>query len=420
MTFAATRRFTSSPEAVSGPLQLDLLAGLTTGPSGPAPVPASPSRPPARGSEPMIQGICGRTFFASLEALEPQGSDPLSLWESRLAERLATIGSTESALIWRKKVSPAGHVIFRLAPSTLHTNGTASIGSQYEPSARPTATVPSGGRTMTFDEAVTQRKRKDGGKAQLNLENAMLHLAPASARDGNGTLHLPALIYGAQASPRVTPSARDWKDSPGMATEAGDRNRIDQLPRQMAQERQASASAQAWPRATPQSRDSKGSRTPNGSQEIRPGGQMLNEQIVETADMQVSPWATPRVEAGRALGDPKHITGKRGAGNIEDQMQALAWPTPTSLSFKESHQPGNSRSMNKMLALAEGTALTGPTPNGSSATTEKRGAPNPVFAFWLMGFPDEWTSGALAAMRSFRRRRPKSSQRSKKRSTVEG
>lgn len=30
----------------------------------------------------------------------------------------------------------------------------------------------------------------------------------------------------------VTPSARDWKDTPGMAKEADGRNRLDQLPRQ--------------------------------------------------------------------------------------------------------------------------------------------------------------------------------------------
>jgi hypothetical protein len=151
----------------------------------------------------------------------------------------------------------------------------------------------------------------------------------------------------------ITASARDWKDTPGMATEAGDRNRVDQLPRQMAQSPQA------------------------------------------------------------------------------------FHPTPLSLSFKDSHQPGTNRTLEKMKAymptptvidatgrgyqrdqagnvyptvpgILKETAPTGPAPNGSNATTAKRGAPNPVFAFWLMGFPDEWISGALAAMRSFRKRRRKS------------
>ena len=38
------------------------------------------------------------------------------------------------------------------------------------------------------------------------------------------------------------------------------------------------------------------------------------------------------------------------------------------------------------------TAVSGPTTNGSSVTTAKRGAPNPIFACWLMGFPAEWVS----------------------------
>jgi len=307
----------------------------------------------------MIQGICGRTFIASSV---PAG--PLSSWESRLRERLGMVGSTESALIWREKVTPAGQSISRLAPSTRHTNGTGSTG---QPSARPTpksanagpdfakmdrsktglslqtvmaASETSARPTPTVADVQGGRKTRSGSRNGEMLLNGLMQDTStwSTPRASDGEKGGPNMSFGAggqplpaqmhQASPWVTPSARDWKDSAGMATEAGDRNRIDQLPRQMAQEPQASAR-----------------------------------------------------------------------------------PTVTSLSFKDSHQPGNSRSMNKMLELAEATALTGPTPNGSSATTEKRGAPNPVFAFWLMGFPAEWISGALEAMRSYRARRPKRSAR---------
>jgi hypothetical protein len=111
-------------------------------------------------------------------------------------------------------------------------------------------------------------------------------------------------------------------------------------------------------------------------------------------------------------------------------------PTPLSLSFKDSHQPGTNRTIEQMRAymptptvadvqggrkarsgarsnepLLNGLCFemeaTGPMPTGSTATTAKRGAPNPVFAFWLMGFPDEWISGALEAMRSYRKPRRK-------------
>ena len=64
----------------------------------------------------MIQGICGRTFIASSV---PAG--PLSSWESRLRERLAMVGSTESALIWREKVTPANQLLYQLVPLTPRT-----------------------------------------------------------------------------------------------------------------------------------------------------------------------------------------------------------------------------------------------------------------------------------------------------------
>lgn len=183
----------------------------------------------------------------------------LGRWEERLRQRLDAIGSTESPLIWDKTVTPSGRVISRLRPWTPPTSASASTGSRW-----PTPTVA---------DVEGGRKTRSGARSRELLLNGLM--APASA------------------SPWVTPSARDWKDSTGMATERPDgRSRIDQLPRQMA-----------------------------------------------------------------------------------------AATTPF-----------------------------GPEPGGSPVTTGKRGAPNPLFAFWLMGFPDVWTSGALAAMRSFRRSRRKSSQ----------
>lgn len=66
-----------------------------------------------------------------------------------------------------------------------------------------------------------------------------------------------------------------------------------------------------------------------------------------------------------------------------------------------------------------GTEHTGQTPNGSSATTEKRGAPNPEFACWLMGFPVEFINGVSLAMQSYQSSRRKSSLRSLTPSKVE-
>ncbi len=248
-TSSAIASATFSPGAVSGASRRAWADGQTLDLFGQPPAPASRSRPPATGSEPMIQGICGRTYFASSA---PAG--PLSSWESRLRERLAMVGSTESALIWREKITPAGALIYRLAPSTRLINGIGSTGSLW-----PTAT------------------------------------------------------------------ALDGQSGPGHAASAQGSENL--------------RTALMWPTCT--ARDGKGSQTPEGSRNVRPGGQMLNEQIVETADIP-----------------------------------------------------------------------SGQTPNGSPAMTARRGAPNPAFPCWLMGFPEEWVSGAWRAMRSRRSSRRKSSARS--------
>lgn len=267
--------------AASGQSQLDLLDGLTTGRSGPAPVRASRSARPAKGSEQMIQGICGRTFIASSV---PAG--PLSSWESRLRKRLAMVGSTESALIWREKATPAGASISRLAPSMRHTNETGCIESLW------TTPLASDVRKQSENPETTVRRH---GKNQMIGLNAHMALIAYSASKGG-----PNMSFGAGGTP---------------------------LPAQMC------------------------SYNPTPT----------------VAD----------VQGGRKA--------RSGARSKEPLLNGLCF------------------------AMDRG----GQTPNGSSArSTAKRGAPNPAFPFWLMGFPDEWTSGALAAMQLFRSSRQKSLRRS--------
>ena len=257
-----TRNAISSPAWADGPSQPDLLDGLTPAPSGRPRARASRSARPVKAPERMIQGICGRTYIESSAEPENGALDLIASWENRLAARLAMVGSTESALIWRRKVSPAGHAIFRLAPSTRHTNGTGSIGARW-----PTA--------MARD-----------------------HFPP----------HTPEYIA-------------------------------------------------------------------------------------------------------------KHKANGHGMSNLNDYLAMAYMPTPTSLSggSATSNPPGNCRSMNAMLEAVygpdRGMAGSGPTPNGSPATTDRRGAPNPAFASWLMGWSDELTGGVSRATESFSRSRRKFSRR---------
>jgi hypothetical protein len=291
MTSEATRNATSLPAAASGPSQPEWPDGQTTDLFGPVAAPASRSARQAKVEEPMIQGICGRTFIASSV---PAG--PLSSWESRLRERLGMVGSTESALIWREKTTPAGASISRLAPSTRHTNGTGSIGSPWR---SPTAGDNRGGAYADPAKAIA---RMDSGHT-INLEDQMVaNWSTPRASDGE-------------------------KGGPNMSFGAG--------------------------------------------------GQPL------PAQMHQAKW--PTVQA--ALSYPEDPT-KHTARYQRHQETEGSW----------------GMGQNLPTLMGAGTALTGPTPTGSSATTAKRGAPNPVFAMWLMGFPEEVIRGILEALAARKRR----------------
>jgi hypothetical protein len=84
-----------------------------------------------------------------------------------------------------------------------------------------------------------------------------------------------------------------------------------------------------------------------------------------------------------------------------DQMAALAgWATPTSRDHFPAHsqeyvddkkaQGHGMANLNDQAALL----ISGPTSTSSTASTEKRGALNPDFTRWLMGYPVEWLFAA--------------------------
>jgi len=360
-----SRKSICSPEedcGASPPVSPD---GPTTSPCGPLPARVSRSRKPAKALATMTRGICGRTWFDSSMIAVELDSSLLAWWESKLAARLASIGSTECELIWRHEDTNLGWSRSRLARWTPHTSEIESIGLQW-----PTPQARDGFPPHT-PEYVAKHKANGHGMANLNdylvmtpwpmptaadvqggcktrsgnrsdepLLNGLMTWSTPRASDGEkggpnmsfgaGGQPLPAQMH--QASPWVTPSTRDWKDTPGMATEREDgRSRLDQLPRQMA----------------------------------------ANESAT---------WPTPTV-----------TDAARGNGTIR--------PHDTGIPLVQ-----------RMAA----TAAIGPTPSGSSVTTEKRGVPDPRFACWLMGFPDAWTFGALQAMLSRPSSRRKSSPRSVK------
>lgn len=277
--------------------------GPMTGRCGPQAAPANRSAGPAKAPDLMTRGTCGPTFFESLEPLAMPATDPAFCVGSRLAARLAMVGSTESSLIWRRKVTPAGREIFRLAVSTLRISETDSTGGHWR-----TPNVEESG--ITLDRLVT----KEGTS--------------------------------------WTPGQRAYDRTTGRLCQIG-------LPQEM-------EAASHWP--TPAVADVTGGRKTRS-------GDRSDEMLLNGL---LSAWSTPRASDGEK-GSPNQSFGAGGQ------------PLPAQM-----HQ-----AIGQML-------------NGLSATTEKRGAPNPLFAFWLMGFPREWACGALRATQSCRSSQPKFLKRSAK------
>lgn len=102
MTSEDTDSATSSPALADGLMPSISPVGVTDL-FGQAPVPASPSPPPADKAALLTSGICGLGGFGS--------SASVALTQSlanRLRERLASAGSIEFQQTWRRKVTPSG------------------------------------------------------------------------------------------------------------------------------------------------------------------------------------------------------------------------------------------------------------------------------------------------------------------------
>src|SRR5215207_10515373 len=238
LTSTGSSNVISSPDLVDGLMPPVSLGGPTTARFGPAPPHASRSQSRAREPAFTISGICGQTSFVSSESVAPPQS-----WVSRLQERLATIGSTESALIWKAKAIGPNMRTYRLAPSTRRTDETASIGSRWP---TPQATD----STSNAEQVESKQARGSGG----------INLLPAAQT------HWP------------TPQVDSFRSRSGNCKhEMG----LDQLARH-----------QASPRATPCQRDY---RHPNAKPFSERGGGAKGEQLVN----QVAHWVSPTAEDGR-------------------------------------------------------------------------------------------------------------------------
>ena len=169
----------------------------------------------------------------------------------------------------------------------------------------------------------------------------------------------------------VTASSRDWKDTPGMATEGQDgRNRLDQLPRQ--------AALAGWP--TPHSRQSAGGEYKDPEKAIaRFMNPDRNNDLNEAVHL--SGWPSPTAQ--------DHSRGVR-----PPRIHDTGIPLSQRVAQIDMNQPARLK--------PDGVILT-----GSGAEMESGGQLNPAHSRWLMGYPAEWDACAPTATPSSRKSQQK-------------
>jgi len=276
----------------------------------------------------MIRVTSGPLFGGS------SPSDDLQLFlGNRLRQRMAGRGLGEYALTWKSWDIESGPPICALRASVLRTSGKGCTGWPT-PNAIP----------------------KSRGGLQKNPEKAL-------ERKAQG--HMMNLDDVATIAGWVTPSSRDWKDTPGMSQtgtnpDGSNRKRLDQLPRQAA----------------------------------------------------IAGWRTPTAGDGDHGGP--NARDKSGNPHLSGQAAIAGWPTPRAVEIEETperffermrnskHKKNQGKTRPGNVAIAAQLA-SGTTPNTSPAQTEKRGALNPALSAWLMGFPEGWGSYADTAIRSSRK-----------------
>ena len=323
-----------------------------------------------------MTAISGRKWRGSYQKSGPVGCLLRTLLES------TDWRSTEFFLTWRGSATKQRRRSkFRLVPSMPPTSDSES-GSWATPVSQPAGNTP---------EDFIRRKQESVARGN-SMVIALTDLGLQAQAVASGTWPTPA----ADDSPAVggAASRSDGRQvmlhhaAKGMwpTPRAGDGSKGTRTPegaaKEVARNKGPDLGAMAsWP--TP--------NVPNGGR-VNPPGNSLTGKAPDGSKKQIdlnavvrASWTTPQAH-DTSPGDParmnRHGT-KHGDRNLNDE--AAAWTTPcaddTSLRKDKYAQGGTALSTQ---------AVSGKTPNGSTAATASAGALNPEFVCWLQGFPAGW------------------------------
>ena len=364
-TFVGTPNVISLPEGDFGASPSEMPDGEMTDPFGREVAPAQVSQPQekARGLQTLVTS--GRIGSGSSASAVLQ-----SCLESRLVRRLDMAGSTLFKMTWRRKLTPLGRPYLERAASALRTSDNA-YGSWPSPQA---SDMSGGGQAMR----AIQKTRPSGAAQSSNLnDHAMLaSWATPRSEDSESTgAHrgVPdTLTSQTSLCGWASPSAREWKDTAGMAEtgtnpDGSERSRLDQLPRQV--------NLAGWP--TCAASDGDGGKGPRKG--MSPTGKMPDGSKVtvdlSAATKMLAGWPTPNVMEGGQTSR----SGERKGELLMGGIAKLCGPT---------------------RLTASGEMLT-----GLDAAMESLGQLNPSMSRWLMGVPAQWCQFAITAQSNLKKRK---------------
>lgn len=322
--------------------------------------------------------------------------------DQTLQAHLNGLGSTIYAIAWKQHVTPLGRTISRQRASARRTSDSAPSSEPFPKSGWPTATVGNATGSQMAKDATPTGRRPDGSKATVSLPQVASFAGwpTAQASDGSGGGQAKRALNPERSNDLMdfallagwsTASARDWKDTAGMATEATNpdgstRTRLDQLGRQV--------QLAGWPTA-----DASGF------------GAVDLDRLLER-----------RAECKARTGNGN------GFGLTLGQAAPLlaGWPTCTVTDAQrgEKYDPfAANMTLNMAAQRAAWVSIDGPARLtafghlliGSTAGMPSGGQLNPEHSRWLQGYRAVWGSCGATAMQSIRTRRRSSSARSVKR-----
>ena len=289
MTLPGIANVISSLGSVDGVTPYDLQDGLTTGRSGRGVAPANLSATQAGGEVSRTSDISGQNFSESLSSAALTQS-----LVSRLHQKSALLGSTLYTLTWKERITPSGRSIPALRASVRRISDNGCTGWPT-----PNASNTKG----AYADVEKYLARKDAGR-QNNLQDVVRIAGwptptTADARRGRGTLRphdtgipLPQMATFASW---VTPSARDWKDTPRMSIKQPDGSlRLDHLPRQ--------AVLAGW--NTPAASDGDGGKRPHPNTTMsgrHPSGRKVNMGIASQCHIGLQGISPARLTASGVL-----------------------------------------------------------------------------------------------------------------------